>query len=446
MVGPSHKGRLGSASSAQSTSYRPGSSSSGMGVPSVSAPTMGRRGSTPLHFAAAMGHSNIVKILLDCGADPNPRDCDKMRPIDAARAAGHSKTVLLLEEFEAPRSAQASLSPRYPTATSVTPSDFTSNAFASTPSLHSDTVPANPNGSTSSLGRYPAPQRRPSLPSIYESPPATAIPTVKAEAPRQQPLRRPRSAGAAATHSSSDTSTNTTSSSRIGRIFKKASSPSTRPSTASAALQSPIQVLTQANHERQQTTHHMHTMPLHARTTIGKAIERSLHHHHRPIHHPSHPPLQHISTEDISAPMAHVMGPSRSDLVRVRPDKNKPTAPELQAEETDCHQLQEGPSAVELHYAATRDTDSFRPIRTAPPMQTVFSFEPIDNRQDPQMPRNLTGPPAVPRHRLGLAGYLDRVQSQTPEASRSRMDSNTTAGSANSGAVTDDAANEVSER
>lgn len=411
-----------------------------MGVSSVSTPTMGKRGSTPLHFAAAMGHPNIVKILLDSGADPNARDCEKLRPLDAARAAGQSKTARLLEEFEAPRSAQASPSPRYPTATPVMPSDFTSNAFGSTSSLPCDTVPANPNGSTSSLGRYPAPQPRPSLPSIYESPPATAIPTVKAEPPHKQPLRRPRSAGATATQSSSDTSTSTTSSSRIGRIFKKTSSPNTRPSTASAALQSPIHALPQANNERQQTTHHMHTMPLHAKTTLGKAIERSLHHH-------SHTPF-HISTEDISAPMAHVMGPSRSDLVHVRPDKNNRTAPEPQAEDVDFYQLQGGLSAVELHYATTttRGIDSFRPIRTAPPMQTVFSFEPIGNGQDPQMSRDLTGPPTVPRHRQGLAGHLDRVQSQTPKASRPRMDSNTTAGSTSSGAVTDDAINEVVER
>lgn len=137
------------------------------------------------------------------------------------------------------------------------------------------------------------------------------------------------------------------------------------------------------------------------------------------------------------------MGPSRSDLVRVRPDKNKPAAPEPQAEEADFYQLQGGPSAVELHYATTRGVDSFRPIRTAPPMQSVFSF---DNGQDPQMPKDLTGPPAVPRHRLGLAGYPDRVQSQTPEVSRPRMDSNTTADSTSTGAVTDDVANEVVER
>jgi hypothetical protein len=62
------------------------------------------------------------------------------------------------------------------------------------------------------------------------------------------------------------------------------------------------------------------------------------------------------------------------------------------------------------------------------------------------MPRDLTGPPAVPRHRLGLAGSPDRVQTQTPEASRPRMDSNTTAGSGSSGAVTDDAVNELGER
>jgi hypothetical protein len=399
---------------------------------------MGNRGSTPLHFAAAMGYPNIVQILLDCGADPNARDCHKVRPVDAARSAGQHKTVRLLEEFEAHRSAHALLPPRYP----VTVSDFASNASGSTSSLPGESGPAHPCSSTSSLGRYPPPRRRPSLPSIYESPPATAIHTVKAEAPRQQPLRRPRSAGATGTHSSTDTSTSQPISSRIGRIFKKTS---TRPSTASATLQSPTQALTQANHERLQTTHHVHAMSLHTKSTIGRAIERSLQHHHLPVHH-SHTPPPHVSTEDISAPMAHVMGPSRSDLVNVRVDMNKPTTPEPRAEEGDFYQLHGGLSAVELHYATTKSMDPFRPIRTAPPTQTVFSFEPIENGQDSQMPTNFAGPPAVPRHRQGLAGFLDRVQTQTPGTGCSRIDPNTIAASGSSGVVTDDAINEFSER
>jgi hypothetical protein len=412
-----------------------------MGGSSASAPTMGKRGSTPLHFAAAMGHTNIVKILLDCGADPSARDCDKMRPVDAARAASQSKTVRLLEEFEAPRSAQPSSSSRHPPTSPVTVSDFTSNAGGSTSSLPLDSVPANPNASTSSLGRYPAPRRRPSLPSIYESPPATAVPFVKAEAPRQQPVRRPRSAGATGTHSSSDTSTNTSSSSRIGRLFKKAPCSNTRPSTASATLQSPTQGLAQANPERSQTTHHVHTIPFHAKSTIGKAIERSLQHHHIPILNHSHTtPPQHISTEVISAPMAHVMGPSRSDLVRVRPDINKPTPPVPHVEEAG---LYGGLSPVELHYATTRPMESSRSIRTAPPTQSVFAFDPVGDGQDHQMPRDLAGLPAVPRHRLGLTGLYDQVQIQTSEVSR---DSNTTAGSGSSGVVTDDAFNELGER
>lgn len=430
VVGPSHKGRLGSANSAsgQSAAYRPGSSSSGKSVPSTSVPTMGNRGSTPLHFAAAMGHSNIVKILLDCGADPNARDCHKSRPIDAARTAGQSKTVHLLEEFEAHRGVHAS--------SSVT--DFTLNAYGSTSSLPGETVPAHPNSSTASLGRYPAPQPRPSLPSIYESPPATAIPTVKTEAPAS--LRRPRSAGATATHSSSDTSPI---SSRIGRIFKKTS---TRPSTASATLQSPTQALTQANHEQQQTTHYVHTMPLHTKATIGKSIEKTLQHHHLPVLHNSHTPPHHVSIEDISAPMAHVMGPSRSDLVHVRPDMNRRTASEPRAEEGDVYQLHGGLSAVELHHATTRGMDPFRPIRTAPPTQTVFSLEPVENGQDPQMAKDLAGVPAVPRHRPGVAGFPDRVQTHTPGTGRSRMGSNTAAVSGISGLVIDGAAIEPSER
>ena len=437
VVGPSHKGRLGSANSAsgQSATFRPGSSNSGRSVPSASVPTMGNRGSTPLHFASALGHTNIVKILLDCGADPNARDCHKSRPIDAARTAGQSKIVHLLEEFEAHGGVHPSSSPRYPVAVS----DFTSNASGSTSSLPGESVPANPNISTSSLGRYPAPQRRPSLPSIYESPPATAILTVKAEAPRSKPLRRPRSAGATATHSSSDTSSNAPISSRIGRIFKKTG---TRPSTASATLQSPTQALPQANHERPQTTHHVHTMPLHTKTTIGKAIGKSLQHHHLPVLHNSHTPPPHVSIEDISAPMAHVMGPSRSDLVYVRPDVDRPTASEPRAEEGDFYKLHGGLSAVELHYATTRGMDPFRPIRTAPPTQTVFSFEPAENGQDPQMPKDLAGLPAVPRLRMGVAGFPDRVHTHTPETGRSRIDSNT----AGPGMVTDGAVNEFGER
>ena len=432
VVGPSQRGRLGSANSAsgQSATYRPGSSSSGRSVPPVSAPTMGNRGSTPLHFAAAMGYPNIVQILLDCGADPNARDCHKIRPIDAARTAGQNKTVRLLEEFESNRS----LSPRYP----ITVPDYASNASGSTLSLPGESVPAQPNSSTSSLGRYPAPRRRPSLPSIYESPPPTAIHTVKAEAPRQRPLRRPRSAGATGALSSSDTPTNALISSRIGRIFKKTSA---RPSTASATLQSPTQALPQANHERLQTTHHVNT-----KSIIGKAIERSLQHHHLPALHHSNTPPPYVSTEDISAPMAHEMGPSRSDLIRVRPDMNKPTAPEPRAEEGDFYQSHGGLSAVELHYATTRRMDPFRPIRTAPPTQTVFSFEPVENGQGPQMSKDFAGLPAVPRHRQGLAGFLDRVQTPTPGMGRSRIDPNTIAVSGSSDMVTDGAVNEFGER
>jgi hypothetical protein len=145
--------------------------------------------------------------------------------------------------------------------------------------------------------------------------------------------------------------------------------------------------------------------------------------------------------------MAHVMGPSRSDLVHVRPDMNKPTPPEPQAEEVDFFQLHGGLSAVELHYATTRGMNPFRPIRTAPPTQTAFSFGPVDNGgQDPQIHKDLPGLPAVPRHRLALAGSPDRVQTQTPGMSRPHLDSNMTAGSGSSGMVTDDAVNELGER
>lgn len=50
-------------------------------------------GSTALHRAAFAGHHEVVRILLDAGADPTMRDCDRMTALDkASMFASESQT------------------------------------------------------------------------------------------------------------------------------------------------------------------------------------------------------------------------------------------------------------------------------------------------------------------------------------------------------------------
>jgi len=53
---------------------------------------------TALHLAAGEGRPEIVKLLCDHGADVNVRDRWGSRPLDDAKAAGHTETIRLLEE------------------------------------------------------------------------------------------------------------------------------------------------------------------------------------------------------------------------------------------------------------------------------------------------------------------------------------------------------------
>jgi ankyrin repeat protein len=68
-------------------------------------------GRTALHGAAALGYNDVVKFLVEHGADLAAADADGLKPIDAAlgklktrgRAAGqvHSDTAKLLTELAA---------------------------------------------------------------------------------------------------------------------------------------------------------------------------------------------------------------------------------------------------------------------------------------------------------------------------------------------------------
>ncbi len=45
----------------------------------------GRQGLTPLHIAAGCGKAGMVRLLLDCGADPSAKDSGGRTPADTAR-------------------------------------------------------------------------------------------------------------------------------------------------------------------------------------------------------------------------------------------------------------------------------------------------------------------------------------------------------------------------
>ncbi|KAG9518167.1 hypothetical protein KCU93_g8497, partial [Aureobasidium melanogenum] len=56
---------------------------------------------TALTYAAKRGHTEIVQMLLEADASPNPRNPDKSVPIHLATANGHSEVVKLLSSWGA---------------------------------------------------------------------------------------------------------------------------------------------------------------------------------------------------------------------------------------------------------------------------------------------------------------------------------------------------------
>lgn len=63
-------------------------------------PHPGRENKTPLHFAAMTGNEEIVRFLLDQGADPYAVDDEGQYPNDLALQAGANQSVLDLLKIQ----------------------------------------------------------------------------------------------------------------------------------------------------------------------------------------------------------------------------------------------------------------------------------------------------------------------------------------------------------
>ncbi|KAG8774125.1 hypothetical protein FRC15_001545, partial [Serendipita sp. 397] len=428
-----HKTRMGSAMgnsgpTPSTSSNRPGSASNASTVP------VGRRGSTPLHFAAAMGHMEVIKLLLENGADPSAKDVEKSTPEMVARSTGRGAVGDFLRDWELYRGAGSTRRSLDTPQSAVTPASLRPDAeFGFAAGNHSTaSLPLSAGApaaqSTSSLGRYTnQPSRRPSLPflpSINESPPTTSYPrpgskkqTRSVERPATASttttlprlpfsIRRPKSAGnrdgqsapvddgaSQVSHYSGKDhphSSGSGATQRLQRIFKK----NLRPATASGALSTSSSSTT-------------HSPPVVTRSRSPSASkvsdkERSggfFHGHlphlpHRRDHlHPHH----HISRDAISGPIPNGQSPATSIPDLARPDlvnggsfvnaqihgKESPPYDTLDNSQDDLRTEDEiyktlNLSQAEIQYAMSRgtlpDRDRVRPpsSRTAPPTQTTF--------------------------------------------------------------------------
>jgi ankyrin repeat protein len=64
--------------------------------------TLDRRGQTALHLAAASGHEDAVRMLIEKGANPTVKDRSGRTPADLARVFGKAGMLALLYSLRVP--------------------------------------------------------------------------------------------------------------------------------------------------------------------------------------------------------------------------------------------------------------------------------------------------------------------------------------------------------
>lgn len=65
-------------------------------------PDENEESNTPLHLACLEGHADVVKVLLEHGAEVEARNTSLWTPLDCASAKGHVYCVHLLLDYDAP--------------------------------------------------------------------------------------------------------------------------------------------------------------------------------------------------------------------------------------------------------------------------------------------------------------------------------------------------------
>ena len=59
-----------------------------------------KHGNTALHYGSEFGHRDVVKVLLDAGADVNQKDQDGETALATAKRKNHAEIVQLLKNAE----------------------------------------------------------------------------------------------------------------------------------------------------------------------------------------------------------------------------------------------------------------------------------------------------------------------------------------------------------
>ncbi|KAH9485225.1 hypothetical protein JR316_0002132 [Psilocybe cubensis] len=167
----------------------------------ASAPIVGTSGSTPLHFAAANGNTDVISLLLLHGAHPDRPDKHGVTPETLAQQNGWVECAKVLREWTANKDrdlieregSRGSSIPNYPESSSSTPRrrlhvkqsiDTALNmlkapdaASRATQSMHATTPPASPRKPFGEYTFYPSSNssvepgsRRPSLPHVLQPP------------------------------------------------------------------------------------------------------------------------------------------------------------------------------------------------------------------------------------------------------------------------------------